>query len=121
MELDLNNSVIRFNNSSTPFVVDGNGVPWFRAKDLALSLGYVNPGKAIRDHVPDRLILRRSDIVENVPVVLSHNERNTRYLKEAGLYRLALKSRTPQAERFCDWVVEEVLPSIRETSRYNGL
>ena len=35
-------------------VVIKNGKPWFVAKDVATALGYSNPQKAVRDHVPDK-------------------------------------------------------------------
>ena len=40
------------------------------------------------------------------------------YLTESGVYRLAFKSRKPQAERFANWVTDEVLPSIRKHGAY---
>jgi hypothetical protein len=46
------------------------------------------------------------------------SELRTRWVSEAGLYRLALKSKAKHAEVFQDWVCEEVLPSIRKTGSY---
>ena len=41
-----------FNNRSIScIIVDGN--PWFKAKEVATILGYVNTKKAIIDHVDD--------------------------------------------------------------------
>lgn len=34
------------------------------------------------------------------------------------MYRLVLRSRKPEAEKFSDWVTGEVLPSIRKTGGY---
>ena len=39
-------------------------------------------------------------------------------ISEAGLYTLILKSTLPAAEKFQDWVTEEVLPSLRKTGSY---
>jgi prophage antirepressor-like protein len=39
-------------------------------------------------------------------------------VKEPGLYQLIFRSRKAEAERFQDWVFEEVLPAIRRTGRY---
>jgi len=41
------------------------------------------------------------------------------FVTEAGLYRLVMKSRKPEAEAFVDWIVEEVLPSIRKHGSYS--
>ena len=40
------------------------------------------------------------------------------FVDEGNLYRAIFQSRKPEAERFTDWVTEEVLPSIRKTGRY---
>jgi len=37
---------------------------------------------------------------------------------EAGLYSLILKSNKPTAQKFSEWVVEDVLPSIRKHEYY---
>ncbi len=41
------------------------------------------------------------------------------FLTESGVYKLIFKSRKEEAERFQDWVTDEVLPSIRKTGTYN--
>ena len=46
---------------------------------------------------------------------------DTVYLTEAGLYSLILKSNKPKADKFSNWVVEDVLPSIRKQGYYNLL
>ena len=40
------------------------------------------------------------------------------YVSEPNLYRCIMQSRKPEAERFQDWIVEEVLPSIRKHGAY---
>ena len=40
------------------------------------------------------------------------------YIAEPGLYALILRSRKPEAEKFNDWVCEEVLPQIKATGSY---
>ncbi len=40
------------------------------------------------------------------------------YVDEAGLYRLIMRSNKDEAERFQDWIAEEVLPSIRRHGAY---
>lgn len=40
------------------------------------------------------------------------------FIDEPNLYRCVFQSRKPEAEQFQDWVVEEVLPSIRKTGGY---
>lgn len=46
-------------------------------------------------------------------------QNDTVYLTEAGLYSLIfLKSNKPKAQKFSEWVVEDVLPSIRKQGYY---
>lgn len=40
------------------------------------------------------------------------------FLTESGVYKLIFKSRKEAAERFQDWVTDEVLPTIRQTGEY---
>lgn len=40
------------------------------------------------------------------------------FLTESGVYKLVFKSRKPEAERFSDWVTDEVLPTIRKHGAY---
>lgn len=40
------------------------------------------------------------------------------FLTESGVYKLIFNSRKPEAERFSDWVTDEVLPMIRKTGGY---
>lgn len=39
-------------------------------------------------------------------------------ISESGFYRLAFRSNKEAARRFTDWVVEEVLPTLRQTGKY---
>src|SRR5438128_3007726 len=39
-------------------------------------------------------------------------------IAEAAVYKLAFRSNKPEAERFTDWIAEEVIPQIRKTGRY---
>lgn len=87
-----------------------NGQPWFLGKDVAESLGYTNPQKAIRDHVPDNH--------KTVNEAFTINGTQGILIDEAAIYRLVFSSKLPKAEQFADWVTTEVLPSIRKTGGY---
>lgn len=41
------------------------------------------------------------------------------YTTESGLYKLIMRSDKEQAQKFQDWIAEEVLPSIRRTGNFN--
>lgn len=46
------------------------------------------------------------------------NNAGENFLTESGVYKLTLRSRKKRAEEFCDWITDEVLPSIRKTGAY---
>lgn len=46
------------------------------------------------------------------------NNTGENFLTQSGVYKLIFKSRKPEAERFQDWVTDEVLPSIHKHGIY---
>lgn len=46
------------------------------------------------------------------------NNAGENFLTESGVYKLIFKSRKPEAERFSNWVTDEVLPTIRKHGAY---
>ena len=83
----------------------------FVGKDVAIALGYKEPEKAVREHVPDKF---KGVSVLDTP----GGKQKVVIISEAGLYRLAFSSKLPSAVKFTDWVCEEVLPSIRKYGYY---
>ncbi|HBF2991372.1 TPA: phage antirepressor KilAC domain-containing protein, partial [Clostridioides difficile] len=46
------------------------------------------------------------------------NNAGENFLTESGVYKLIFKSKKEEAEKFQDWVTDEVLPNIRKTGGY---
>lgn len=92
-------------------VVDDKGGLWLVGRDVANALGYANPNDALTKHVPDRFKLVSQ-------IAIAGQRRNVTLINEAGMYKLVMRSKLPSAEKFTDWVCEEVLPSIRKTGMY---
>ena len=91
-------------------MLDEKGQPWFVGKDVARRLGYINPQKALRDHVDDDdKTVNESFTVNGTQPIL---------INESGVYSLVLASKLPQAKAFKHWVTAEVLPQIRKTGGY---
>ncbi|HHA2988815.1 TPA: phage antirepressor [Staphylococcus aureus] len=88
------------------------GKQWFPAINVAETLGYTNPRKAIRDHAKERGVTIRS-VIDS----LGRNQ-NKKFIDEGNLYRLISRSKLPQAEQFEEWVFDEVLPAIRKHGIY---
>lgn len=96
-------------------VVEQNGEPWLVASDVAKALGYIDPAQAIRDNCKkvNKITQQVSttDRVHIPPITFL-------IIPESDVYRLVMRSNLKDAERFQDWVVEEVLPAIRRHGAY---
>lgn len=88
-------------------VVDKNGDIWFIASDVASALGYAKPNNAINNHCRNINKINYPETGQPINII-----------SESDVYRLVMRSKIPDAELFQDWVVEEVLPSIRKHGAY---
>ena len=87
-----------------------NGEPWFCLADICRPLG-LQAKECRRRLKSDGVVLTHlADSMGRPQEMLCVNEAN--------LYRAIFQSHKPEAERFTDWVTEEVLPAIRRTGRY---
>ena len=89
-------------------LIDGN--PWWIAADVARVLGYRDSEKATRT--------LRSRQKGTRSVGTPGGTQSMTVVSESGLYRLVLRSKRADAERFQEWIEDEVLPSIRRTGGY---
>lgn len=108
------NEMTVFQNSEFGSVrtLEEDGKVLFCGNDVARALGYGNPPDAIKKHC--RYIAKR-----DTPHPQNHGKQITmNFIPESDVYRLAFQSKLPGAEKFTDWVTEEVLPSIRRTGGY---
>lgn len=86
-----------------------NGEPWFIASDVAKALGYSDTAKAIRTHCKG---------VAEMDTPTNGGVQKMKIITEGDMYRLIMKSKLPSAEKFEEWVCDEILPSIRKTGGY---
>lgn len=101
--------VYRFDDERVRVVLGEDGEPWFVAADICDVLGYANPRAAIAAHCKG--VAKRDIRTRGGKQFFS-------VLPERDVYRLIMRSKLPAAERFEEWVVGEVLPSIRKTGGY---
>ena len=93
-------------------IADESGDILFCAKDIAVALGYTNPRKAVLDHC--RWVTKR-----DIPHPQSPDKTiEASFIPQGDVYRLTFGSKLPNAEKFTDWVADEVLPSIRKHGAY---
>lgn len=100
-----------FNNTQFGQVrtIDESGKVLFCAKDVALSLGYANPGKAINDHCKG---------VTKRYLPTSGGKQLTNFIPQGDIIRLAASSELSGADAFESWIFDEVIPSVLEHGEY---
>ena len=81
----------------------------FCGSDIAKALGYAIPTKAINAHCRG---------VSKMEVPTYSGKQQMLFITEGDVYRLIVKSKLPAAERFENWVFDEVLPSIQNNGGY---
>lgn len=104
-------SVFSFETTSIRVITDEHGDSWFCAIDVCEVLNYTNPRKTVADHCRPKGVTKRDTLTGG-------GAQSLIYINEPNLYRLIIKSRKPEAERFEAWVMEEVLPALRKTGSY---
>jgi len=87
------------------------GQIWFVAKDVCDVLELTNSRMAV---APLSEKMKRA---VNFADSIGRMQEMT-VISETALYKLVFRSNKPEAERFTDWVAEEVIPQIRKTGRY---
>lgn len=107
----MNNQIQVFNNEEFGGIrtlCEGERV-LFCGSDVAKALGYAAPRNAISARCKGAL--KRCALTNG-------GEQEMYFIPESDVYRLVFGSKLPTAEKFTDWVTEEVLPSIRKHGAY---
>lgn len=114
------NELMLFNNEEfgevRSLLIDGQ--PWFVGKDIASALGYSDPSATISKKCKHK---RKEMINVSCQNSNSHKARKTQemtLINEGDLYRLIIGSKLPSAQKFEEWLMDEVLPSLRKTGKY---
>ena len=90
-----------------------DGTPWFRAKGVALVLGYANTAKAVQAHVDNDDRRQLCEVCSSAQAAGAQpNDLKTIYINEAGVRRLVVKSQKPQASELAKQL------GIKEETRY---
>lgn len=106
-----NLQIFNFGNQEVRTMIANEEV-WFVANDVAKTLGYANPSDATNTHCKKSMKTWGSDSLGR--------PQEFKLIPESDVYRLVFRSKLPEAEKFEDWVTEEVLPSIRKTGNYQA-
>ena len=104
--------MFNFEGSDVRVITDEKGEPLFLAKDVCVILGYANVSQTVKDNCLEKGVSKRYTLTGG-------GNQELTYINEGNLYRLVIKSKKPEAERFENWVCDEVLVSIRKTGSYS--
>ena len=102
---------LSFNDNKNVRIVGTVDNPMFVVKDICDILGLKNVTDSLKI-IPEKWKKITSLSTE------TRGEQLTNIVNEAGLYKLIMRSNKPIAEKFQEWVCEEVLPSIRKSGEY---
>lgn len=94
--------------------IEIDGEIFFSGNDVATILGYARPSDAIRQHCKEKGVVKH-----RIPVGTGFVDHL--FINEANVYRLIIKSKLPSAEKFEEWLFEEVVPSIRKKGYYGKI
>lgn len=89
----------------------------FNSKDVANCLDIKNVNENIRLMNEKQVVKLRNSDISNTDIRKLNNA-GENFLTESGVYKLIFKSRKEEAEKFQDWISDEVLPNIRQTGAY---
>ncbi|WP_283702911.1 phage antirepressor [Clostridium perfringens] len=100
-------------------VFEWNGQVLFNPYDCGDCLGLEK--SSIRNYLADMnekqsIVLTNSKVLNTDIRKLAN--RGEKFLTESGVYKLIFKSKKKEAEKFQDWVTDDVLPSIRKHGAY---
>lgn len=98
-------------------VFEFDGQVLFNPKHVAEILGIADVKSSTRNFNDKQLVKLTNPKVHDMHFRKLHNT-GENFLTESGVYKLIFRSHKPEAERFSDWVTDEVLPSIRKTGIY---
>lgn len=98
-------------------VFEFNGQVLFNKNHVGECLGIKNVNDNIRTMNKKQVVKLTNSVIGNADIRKLNNA-GENFLTESGVYKLIFKSKKENAERFQDWVTDEVLPSIRKTGSY---
>lgn len=112
------NNLMNFEGNSVE-IFEWNGQVLFNPRHVGNCLELSD--SAVRNYLAkmnkkQAIVLKNPDVRDKD--IRKLNNAGEKFLTESGVYKLIFKSRKPEAERFSDWVADDVLPRIRKTGSY---
>lgn len=113
----MQNKLIMFEGHEVE-VFELNGQVLFNPKHVAECLEIADINSSIRNFNDKQVRKVRNSDVHSLHIRKLNNA-GENFLTESGVYKLVFKSHKPNAEKFTDWIADEVLPTLRKTGTYS--
>lgn len=107
-------TLFQFSGHQIQTATDENGTLWACAKDVFEALGVVWNGSQSLRNLPEKW----KGVIK---LMTPSGSQDTIFIAEPNIYRVIFRSNKPEAERFIEWLTEEVLPAIRKHGVYGRL
>lgn len=98
-------------------VFEFKGQILFNAKHVATILDIKNVNDNIRN-MTDKQVVKLTNSKIGITDFRKLHNTGENFLTESGVYKLVFKSHKPNAEKFTDWIADDVLPALRKASSY---
>ena len=108
--IDLYNKLLVYNKNNISFIIDITNIIWFKLLDITNILEYKSRKDVIRS-IDKKYKKSLRDIITTEEI--DRTQENTIYITESGIYNLLFKSRMKIAKQFQDWLIEDVLPKLK--------
>lgn len=107
-------TLFQFYGQQIQTATDENGTLWACAKDVFDALGIVWNGSQSLRNMPERW----KGVIK---LMTPSGSQDTIFIAEPNIYRVIFRSTKQEAERFIEWLTEEVLPAIRKRGFYGSI
>lgn len=103
--------IFDYHETEVRTIIGKDGEPWFVAKDVCDILSLGNVSMTVQKLKANQKGVNQIDTLGGMQEMI--------FINESGLYKILMRSDKPEAEKFQDWIAEEVVPSIRKTGSYS--
>lgn len=115
-----NLTTFNYHNTIVRTQYDVNGEPLFCLTDVCKVLEISDPSntaRQIREEFSEESVFNTDSLI-TLPIDTGYGIKELVFITEPQLYYVLMRSRSENARPFRQWVVNEVLPSIRKTGKY---
>ena len=113
-----------YNGAAVRTQLSAEGEPLFCLADICKVLELSNPSVVaaqIKEEFMGEGAKLNLDPLKIIPIATNSGVQQVVFITEPQLYFMLMRSRSPIARAFRQWVVNEVLPTIRKTGRYEAV